>query len=320
MNLRLWIFRRFAFGILVTSALLLSLAGCADKLVISNRSGNDVGFLVDGQDSGGSFNDRGFLTGVDFVSVGELTASPSSNEATGFTNHRPARYTATPWTNNDDTFNVNFQARIQVPVTVWIIKGPFNQQRDHAIEACIRTSAIWNAERMGVAFSQFRVIDATADPQASDHFAFPNGDVGDSVWKPLRDDIGFTVGRLNIYWVDTVNGSTTTGWSNFGPQIVMGRNTGDELLSHEIGHAFSLTHTNGVANFDQTNIMHNASNTREFITEGQLFRAHLDPDSILNLVYGARPGEITRNCGFNGSSLCPDSDRRLWADGAFSAN
>ncbi len=323
MSLGLWVFSRFSRlgpGLIVTAGLVLSLAGCSDRLVFSNGSGHEAGFLVDGQDADGSVNDRGFITGTDSVKVGRLTSSPGSNETTGFTNHRPPRYRATPWTSGRDTFNVEFQPRIQVPVTVWIVKGPFTQQRNHAIEACIRTSAIWNAERMGVAFSQFQVIDATADPQAADHFAFPNGDVGDSVWKPLRDDIGFTAGRLNIYWVDTVNGSTTTGWSNFGPQVVMGRNTGDELLSHEIGHAFSLTHTNGVTNFDQTNVMHNASNTREFITEGQLFRAHLDPDSILNDIYGARPGELTRNCGFGSSPLCPDSDRRLWADGTFPAN
>lgn len=311
--------RWLSLGVMAAVSL-VGLIGCADRLVINNGTSDQTGFLVDGQDSAGSFNDRGFLTDLDLVGVGELTLSTTSNEAVGFTNHRPPRYRETPWTSNDDEFAVNFQPRIQIPVTVWIIKGPFDQQRDHAIDACIQTSAIWNAERMGIAFSQFQVLDATGDPQASDHFAFPNGDVGDSVWKPLRDDIGFTANRLNIYWVDTVDGSTTSGWSNFGAQVVMGRNTGDELLSHEIGHGFSLTHSNGVANFDQTNIMHNASNTREFVTEGQLFRAHIDPDSIVNDVYNARPGELTRNCGFNGTALCPDSDRRLWADGAFPAN
>jgi hypothetical protein len=299
----------------------LATAGCADTIHLVNGSGNEVGLLLDGQDGGGSFSDRGVLTTAANVGVGSLTASAASNEVAGFTNHRPPRYRATPWTGGDDTFDVDFQPRISVPVTVWIVKGPFNDQRQHAIEACIRTSAIWNAERMGVAFSTFQVIDATADPQASDHFAFPNGDVGDVVWKPLRDDIGFTAGRLNIYWVDTVNGSTTSGWSNFGAQIAMGRNTGDELLVHEIGHAMLLTHTNGQPTFDQTNIMHSASNTREFITEGQLFRAHLHSSSMINAIYNARPGEITRNCGLlDASALCPNINRRLWADGAFPAN
>jgi hypothetical protein len=309
-------FSRLAVGTLAV----LAAAGCQDTLQISGGSGNEVGAIVDGQDSGGTVNDRGFLTVAASVGVGNLSAGPT-NESVGFTNRRPPRYETTAWTAGTDSLPVDFQPEIQIPVTVWIVKGPFADQRDHAIDACIQTSAIFNAERLGVAFSQFQIIDATADPDAPNHYAFPNGDLGDVVWAPLRNEIGFTTGRLNIYWVDTVNGSTTTGWSNFGAQIAMGRNTGDELLSHEMGHAFSLAHINGLATFDQTNVMHNASNTREFLTEGQLFRGHLDSDSILNDVYNARPGEITRDCGLNAAtSTCPAIGRRLWADGAFPAN
>lgn len=239
----------------------------------------------------------------------------------GFTIGRPPRRIATPWTGGNDTFNLDFKNAIQIPVTVWIVKGPFATQRQHAIEACIRTSAIWRAERVGVDFNPFQVIDATGDPQAAAHFAFPNGDLGDSVWRPLRDDIGFTPGRVNIYWVDTVNGLTTNGWSNFGNQIAMGRLTGDELLSHEIGHSFSLTHTDDNANFDHTNVMWSASSNRQFLSEGQLFRAHLNPGSTINATYAARPGEITRNCNLGDASAgCPTIQRRLWADGTFPAN
>ena len=126
---------------------------------------------------------------------------------------------------------------------------------------------------------------------------------------------------LNIYWVDTVNGGTGSGWSNFGAQIAMGKNTGNELMSREIGRAFSLTHTDGNANFDVMNVMASASNTRQLMTEGQLFRAHLNPSSVLNILYQARPGELTRACSFGDSgSLCPVIQKRIWADGSFSAN
>jgi hypothetical protein len=297
------------------------LAACQDRVNLANGSGSETGVLVDGQDSAGAVNDRGFLTTAQSVEVGKLSASGASNEVVGFAIDRPPTYLAAPWTGGMDTIPLAFPGRIEIPVRVWIVKGPFNQQRQHAIEACIRTSAIFHAERMGVEFSQFEVVDATNDPEAPSHFAFPNGDLGDVVWKPLRDDIGFVAGRLNIYWVDTVNGATTSGWSNFGAQIAMGRNTGDELLSHEIGHAFSLTHTDGSGNFDDTNIMDSASNTRQFATEGQLFRAHLNPGSILNVVYNARPGQLTRACNFgDASALCPAIQRRLWADGTFPAN
>jgi hypothetical protein len=63
--------------------------------------------------------------------------------------------------------------------------------------------------------------------------------------------------------------------------------------------------------------MHSASNSRQFLTEGQLFRAHLEPGSAINSVYGVRPGQVTRSCADNASSrTCPPLAKRLWADGA----
>ena len=101
----------------------------------------------------------------------------------------------------------------------------------------------------------------------------------------------------------------------------MGSGTNDELLVHELGHNFDLEHVNGQPTFDQTNIMHSASVTREFITEGQSFRSHLDPNSTINSQYAARPGEPTRSCGHSASSNdCTELNTRIWADGAFPAN
>lgn len=315
--------RRHSIVAIAALSAMLSLTGCAgDTVNVANGSGQSIGLMVDGQDAGGVVNDRAFIAAGPGIGVGTLSPAPVSNEVAGFTNDRPPKQIDTPWTLGNDTFNLGFRPEIGIPVTVWIVKGPFATQRQHAIEACIRTSAIWHNERMGVKFTPFNVIDATADPQAAAHFAFPNGDSGDSVWKPLRDDIGFVAGQLNIYWVDTVDGGTGTGWSNFGAQIAMGKNTGDELLSHEIGHSFSLTHVDADGNFNDQNIMHSASNNRQFATEGQLFRAHLGPTSILNAVYNARPGELARTCIYSNSSTppCPAIQRRLWADGSLPPN
>jgi len=263
------------------------------------------------------------MTDAATIKVGKLRSSTSPNEVVGFTSERPPKHLAAPWTNNVDTFDMVFRPPIAIPVTIWIVKGPFDNQYLHAQEALIRTSIIWRNERMGVDFdhSQTTVIDATTNPGAASHYAFPNGDVGDSVWKPLRDDIGFVPGRLNIYWVDTVNYSTTNGWSNFGAQVVMGSNSGEDLLVHEIGHAFSLTHTNGLPDFDGTGVMVSNSNIRQYITEGQLFRAHMNPSSLLNSVYNARAGELQRNCSLSDDDFfCPSIRKRLWADGVFPAN
>jgi hypothetical protein len=296
---------------------LLSLLGCGDAAQLSNTSGSENGILVDGQQSAGFQNDRTFTSSDAKIAIGQFTAAPG--EVVAFTNFRPVAIT-TPvnWSTSDETAAVPFAARIQIPVKVWIVQGPFAAQRDLAIDHCITTSGIWNSERMGVDFSPFEIVDATGDPDAPNYVAFDC-----SKRAGIQTDIGRTAGRINIYWVNTVDGGTGRGQAcSIGSDFVaMGSATGTELLSHELGHDFALQHIDGQASFDQTNTMHSASNTREFITEGQLFRAHLRTDSALNSVYAARPGLPTRNCAHgDATNTCLALMKRIWADGAFPAN
>ena len=223
------------------------IGGC-DSVIVRNVGG-EVGLLVDGRNrsDGAIVNDRGRArdaTGEISINVGSLTSasSPNRNEAIAFGEDRATVRVNTNWTDSTgDEFPVTLGNRLSLPVTVWIVQGPFDSQRDHAIDACIETASIWDDERMGIRFSNFQIRDATNDPDIDD--AILNSVGGDARnWDDFSDDIGFDPGRINIYWINTVNGSTTTGWSDFGARIVMGQNTGDELLVHEIGHAFSLRH------------------------------------------------------------------------------
>ena len=124
--------------------------------------------------------------------------------------------------------------------------------------------------------------------------------------------------------VDSVDGSTSRGnaCQIGGPFVAIASTAGTDLLSHEMGHDLALTHIDNLtSNFDQTNIMHSASNSRAFATEGQLFRTHLEPTSAVNATYGVRPGQTTRNCPRDTvSRTCPPIQKRLWADGTFPAN
>ncbi len=297
--------------------LVVGLYGCGDAVQLSNTSGSENGLLVDGQQSSGFQNDKTLTSTEGKIAVGTFTAS--AGEVIAYTNLRPVAIT-TPvnWTNSDETANVPYAGKIQIPVKVWIVKGPYAQQRQLAIDHCITTSAIWNAERMGVDFNPFEIVDATGDAQASNYFTFDC-----SKQAGIQNDIGKTAGRINVYWVDTVDGGTGRGQAcSIGSDFVaMGSATGTELLSHELGHDFDLQHIDGQTNFDQTNIMHSASNTRQFVTEGQLFRAHLRTASALNDTYNARPGLPTRNCGHGDvSNTCPGLVKRIWADGTFAAN
>ena len=297
----------------------LVLAGCSDTVALSNTSGNENGLLVDGNTGGSDVSDQTFAAASDNIGVGQFSAAASNNEVVAFTNRRPvAVETPVPWTAGGDTVNLAFNSEIVIPVKVWIVKGPFADQRDRAIDACITTSSIWNTERMGVRFGPFEIVDATADPDASNYYDFTC-----ALKNGIESDIGKTADRINVYYVDTVDGGSGRGQAcQIGSDFVaMGSSTNDELLVHELGHDFGLFHINGQATFDQTNILHSASSSRQFITEAQLFRAHLLPSSALNFVYGARPGEPTRVCAHAADTPeCPRINKRIWADGAFPAN
>jgi hypothetical protein len=305
----------------------LLLAGC-DTLRLRNAAG-DAGILVDGTRAGTVVNDRSFLgsaSGDVEILLGSMTgaAPPGRNEVVAFGALRRPMRVSTPWTDGHDAFALALADPVDVALTIWIVQGPFAAQRDHAAEACIRTGEIWETERAGMRIGECRIIDATADPDITG--AILNSVGGDARnWDDFSARIGFEAGRVNVYWINTVEGATTWGWSDFGARIVMGRDTGVELLAHELGHALSLQHPAGCgaahSDFDATNVMWPCSDVRAYLTEGQTFRAHFNASSAVNAIYGARPSEPTVACWSNGQTPeCPGLERRLWSDGSFPAN
>ena len=97
----------------------------------------------------------------------------------------------------------------------------------------------------------------------------------------------------------------------------------DHLLPHEIGHALDLLHppNSVLAFFNAQNVMTAASNSRSFLTEGQVFRAHFDPGSAVNDIFMARAGLPMANCQPSPETPeCPALQRRIWADGSFAPN
>jgi len=140
----------------------------------------------------------------------------------------------------------------------------------------------------------------------------------------IAADIGARPGRINVYLVGLVDGSTSRGnaCAIGGGFVAIAAGSGAELLAHELGHDFGLEHIDDLmADFSPTNVMHSASNSRQYLTEGQIFRAHLRPNSAINQVFGLRPGLVTRNCDRDTLTLdCPAIRKRLWADGGTPPN
>lgn len=313
----------------------------------------EAGVLVDGRlgPRGAHVNDAGFVSSDNRLEIpnriprsfGDYFYPDRRQEIIAFTNNRRPEFVSVSWRWGEDINAVNFKEPLGIPITIWIVTGPpataqlssFDQQRIQALEAVVRTTSIWGQERGGFRFADIRIIDATNDPQAGNRAAVPNNSSEANTFKPLRDEIGFESGRLNVYWVNTVGGTggAGSGVSNFGAQIAMGQQTGDELLVHEIGHALSLRHPNTTdpgdfnppevrAKFNGTNIMHNASSVRAFITEGQTVRMHWNPSSIVWTLapdvgqFSPRPECLH----LEQSGACPVIYRRIWADGTFPAD
>ena len=308
------------FKITLSLAVIL-VFGCDDKVNIVNGSGNEQGLLVDGANSSGHVNDRKRVSTSTSIDVGKLEASSSTNDIIAFTKGRPVAIKENAaWTSSDDTESITFSNKINIPITVWIVKGPFNSKRTKAINACIYTTGRFDAERVGIGFSQFEILDKTGMTNASDFFHFAtSADPQD--WK---DAVGWKNDRINIYYIETVSGSATTGravgFSNF---IVLGQNFGDIAVVHEIGHSLSARHKSS-PDFNTDCIMwpfYDTTDPWEFFSEGELFRMHANSTSALNSVYSARAGQPQRSCVGNVSSNeCVDWDKRLWDDGTLLAN
>ena len=207
---------------------------------------------------------------------------------------------------------------------MWVVRGDYTQQHNLAIQMQLATT-IWENERMGVEFRAFDFHDAPANSAAANVSEFDQFGIScDGERQFVQTQIGKDADRINVYMVHTVKGDLGQAEARgFGTGfVVIGSAGGDALLAHEIGHNFGLVHIDTLPNdFDETNVMHPASDTRRF-TEGQVFRAHLDPLSTLNSLYHARPGQPTQSCpGLDETPHCPPIAKRIWADGpGFPAN
>lgn len=292
--------------------------GGGDQVTVSGGDGSEDGLLADGTAAATAHNDDRF-TGADgsAITVGPYDAAPG--EVIAYTvGHVPTLQTGLTWTTADDNVAFAFDAKYRIRFQNWIVQGPFAAGQTRAINACIRTAQIWRDERQGTSFSAFDITDATTDAQAGSYTAFDCSKV-----SGIKADIGFDANAVNVYWVNTVDFGTgpSTGngvWCG-GNVVAMGQNVLDHLFSHEVGHSYALDHVNALTTFfDQTNVMHNASNFRAFLAEGQTFRAVFNSASVVNTL-GGRTG-TTRACGSLSTSTtdpqCSAVQKRIWADGA----
>jgi hypothetical protein len=296
-------------------------AGTATLRFVSG-AGAPNGALVSDRSSTPTASHQGFATATDNVNVG---ARSGAGEVITFSRDRPVALQPALWatTFGNQTVSVPFANVFNTAVTIWVVAGPFATTQQTALTLWQTAQQIFVDERLGVHLSPVEIVDATANAKAATYAAFSCG-AGNAGVTSLAADIGARPGRINVYLVGLVDGSTSRGnaCAIGGGFVAIAAGSGAELLAHELGHDFGLEHVDDlVTDFNPTNVMHSASNSRQYLTEGQLFRAHLRPNSAINQIFGLRPGLPTRNCDRDTLTLdCPAIARRLWADGGFPAN
>ncbi|MEO5700345.1 MAG: hypothetical protein ABIS17_05540 [Casimicrobiaceae bacterium] len=279
------------------------------------------GALVSDGASVPAASSQGYATPTASVVVGPRRGN---GEVTAFSERRAVTIQPASFATDagDQLVDVALQPELAAPVTVWVVAGPFSATQQTALNLWATAAQIYRDERLGVSLP-LEVIDATANPKAGTWNAFTCGATNVNV-STLMADVGSRPGRINVYLVGLVDGSTSRGNAcNIGGRFVaIAAGAGADLLAHELGHDFALEHVDDLTRaFDPSNVMHSASNVRAFLTEGQGFRAHTRPDSALNAVYGLRPGLLTRGCDRDTLTVtCPPIAKRIWADGNYPAN
>jgi len=250
-----------------------------------------------------------------------------------------------------------------------------------AIYAVIDTAYIWLNEKQGFEFkeivchnlingnNQFCTSEVSPNTDVDPFLLFGLGNCkrrpgnrteGNYFPKAIREEIGFSEGSINVYFVKSVEGSISNGyrcrdWGSgaHGDKdkvvIVMGSQTKNHLLAHELGHAFDLGHVNNQPSEWEAdfltmksgeeltqdvltqNVMHGETWARKYFTEGQTFRAATQPLSAIARVYDTgQKLHPMKDCSNATKVLdlgslekrkgCPLIQTRLWADGLSSGS
>lgn len=330
-----------------------------DTVYLEQAPKAETGILVDGvfqkdAKSPAIFkNDKGFTSKSMPIPIGHVDkASGKNNEIVAFAQDRPVLLKEkVTWSNAYDDIKLTFRSKpFSIPISLWIL---FDKDKDSKIGAekkaltgaILQTNTSWKQENMGLklvaAGSDFHNALPSMNSKSSGYTKFSCG----NNFATLKTDIGFVKGRVNIYMVDEVMVGTT--YAKYHGQtcvvgsdiIVVGSAFQATLLTHELGHSLNLYHppTSWMKSADRTvekpkknklsiyNALVPDSYSHKYFTEGQVFRAHVNPDSALNDIYtersklGSTKGYPTRaTCTKDNADFkCPDLDRRLWANGAF---
>jgi len=286
-----------------------------DQIDLNNNAAMDNAVVfLDARRASGCVNDE-INRGIDIFSVGSVLSNQTCrSEVAVFSDDDAVQLVenVTAWSDPlGDLLPVNMTPdRWQPPIDVWITRAALQARSQNEVA---QADLLINTNHGGIDV----LANVTAQPLPTNANATTIDNTAGNVWNTGACNVGaitgnpaiFTANRLNVYFV---NQAFTGWWCPQSNVIAIGTTAQPETLAHELGHAFTLAHTDGVdynadgANdFPNTNIMWPGGVGRTTFTEGQCFRMTLNPTSMLN-VNGVRTVGPTRNCpDATLSSACP---------------
>ena len=272
-----------------------------DRLRITNNAGGDSSLaLLDARRASGCVNDEAmYLTNT--RDVGSVLSNGVCNSEIAVFSTDDAmqlRTNVMSWTNAlGDLTTVDLTPDVlNTPLSVWVMRGTFANTSMRVATDRARATQLYNTMKVGTIVSVAALRDATGDPDTPGLLNAACGSAAN-----LRSQIGFDAGRLNVYYL---NDPGARGWWCGNNTIIVGSGADNESLAHEIGHAFTLAHTNGIAGISNTNLMITGGTGRNSITKGQAFRCNVNTTSTMN-TNGTRAG-VTRSCPDGTTSVtCP---------------
>ena len=298
---------------------------------------------------------------------------PHTGEAIVFADTRPPLTVQdVDWKDDSTTIDVTLPDPIEVPIKIWIVNSDsskgltYSDIKTQAMAAVVRANQIYQQERQGITLRPDLVASNYEDKTlvaGSERVDFRNFDC--SLANPNNQmsiqnvaTIGHEPGMLNVYYVAAVDRDNGSG--TFSPYhgfwcggvdaaydvIAIGIEASEDLLVHEVGHAFSIQHVGAqpwILKFDVHNVMNESSSSRAYLTEGQTYRQVTNKtlnNNIGSVLYDPtiynRSLPFTRHCGhWLGTDLrvgaagrvfqpeksqCPPIEKRIWADGSLPPN
>jgi hypothetical protein len=338
--------RLFPIGVLA-AGLIGSSTG--DHVILQNTSGNENGLLVWGAWGSTHLKQVDHTPNTDIHSFGNTKRNPSgANEVVAFTIGRPpATQSDVDWKDGATSVTLSYPDVYHLNLKIWVLcpDAICSNTLPEAKKTDLDAFLIWSntrleQERTGLALQKVGpdlISDQTANEAKRTRFSnFVTPDAG--VTSNDCDSLGMLTDQMiesnafNIYMVGTVDGEpgkghvcVTADLRNPSNIAIVGASALWGTMLHEIGHDLSLSHIDGISGFGQSNLMYSVSSTRQYLSEGQVFRIHFSCLSALNrgIFAGLPPRPTLRDCDAsdptdclsrNPAAVCPREGTWLFPD------